>query len=123
MFLPMGIIIGYILYFFFFDQLTISVLREMYIWPFITCIAIAILVALVMTLVKLKYNKYMFEHFYLMMFGMVMMFIGSIFFLLYGKSLKIFHKIKIINNLLYLKIQLVEHIVASSDMESHTFQH
>lgn len=76
-FLPLGIVMGNILYFYFTDETTIIFLSNIQFWPFFAAGALALVTATIMTYRKLKAKKYEFEHFYYMTFGMFFVLLGG----------------------------------------------
>lgn len=81
----MGVVMGYVLYFFILDDNTVEALLDMQFWPFITAAAFSILVGFLMVIAKIYYKKYIFEHFYIIMSGLSMILLGGILLFINGK--------------------------------------
>lgn len=72
----MGITIGYFIYFFIITDSRIF-LEEVKVFPFATAILTSLITVIIMTIVKKVYQRYKFEHFYLMGFGQLCFVVGG----------------------------------------------
>lgn len=89
-FLPLGFILGFMLHIFFLDTFLNEFFMEHKFWPSIVAGVVALCVGAFQVALKLYYKKYLFEHFYLVAIGLVMVSVGGFFLLLDGKCSHIF---------------------------------
>lgn len=84
-FLPLGFILGFMLHIFFVDTLLYSFILKHTFWPSIVSGIVSLCVGGFQVALKLYYKKYIFEHFYLIALGLIMISVGGFFLLLDGK--------------------------------------
>lgn len=73
----MGLTQGYLMYFYIMDDESQFMFKKIKFYPFIIAGLSAVISSLVITVNKKRTKKYIFEHFYLMAFGMIFFMIGG----------------------------------------------